>query len=255
MKALLIFAGWATFGSIALASEPVDWPNLKDPSAQTFDDPYRDLSFDDIEAIKAIVCIQKALTNEGLTEEKQAAFKAEGDDAELQLMESGLDAEWLIDQRWAVAERRELAATAGNPAVDGKAVVLSSYAIPAPPDTDGTPVSYLVPERGMSSHMPPPNANQMIRVRLTDAWQPRLMHEPVRLTGKLIIAPTQKIFRVVDGPVQMNATFEMEVQHVETWKNANGRMSQAITSDGASTFAQDKHAPGSLPALAQEVIE
>ena len=67
----------------------------------------------------------------------------------------------------------------------------------------------------MCSHMPPPNANQMVRVRLTDEWQPKIANEPVRLTGRISIAPTQEVFRVVDGTVQMSATFIMDVERAE----------------------------------------
>jgi hypothetical protein len=255
MKTLILFAAMATLANAAFASEIIKWHDLIDVSAQTFDDPYRDLSYDDIQALKTTVSVQKSLENEGLTKEKQAELKAKGDNARLHLLERGIDSDWFIDQRWVVAERREKAATAGNPAVDGQVVALSGYAIPAPPDKDGTPVAYLVPERGMCSHMPSPNANQMIRVRLTDAWQPSMTHEPVRLTGKLSIAPTQERFRIVDGPVQMNATFLMTLERAETMDDENALESGSVPNDWASTLAQKLRASGALPAARQEVTE
>ena len=56
----------------------------------------------------------------------------------------------------------------------------------------------------------------MIRVLLTGDWQPSFAHEPVRLTGKVSITPTNEVFHVVDGPVQMRATFVMTAEKVET---------------------------------------
>lgn len=215
MKRFLILAFLVAFGSTAQASEPIDWADLLDQSAQEFDDPYRDLSYDDIESLRAVVRTREALVQGGQTATQQTELEQQAHDAERKLLERGLEADWLIEQRWVVAERREKAATAGNPAIDGQRIVLSGYAIPAPPDADGTPIAYLVPERGMCSHMPPPNANQMIRVRLNDAWQPRLVHEPVRLTGKISISPSEEVFRIIDGPVRMNATFTMDVEHAE----------------------------------------
>ena len=116
----------------------------------------------------------------------------------------------------AVAERRQKAATAGNPEIDGQIVAIAGFAIPGPPDDDGTRIVYLVPERGMCSHMPPPPANQMLRVRLMNDWVPRMMHEPVRLTGRITIDPSEQVMRVIDGMVPMIATFKMEANQAET---------------------------------------
>ena len=255
MNHLLVFVFLATFGSTALASEPIDWADLIDQSAQTFDDPYRDLSYDDIGTLKTIVVAQKALEKETLTDEKRAELNTSRDDAKLRLLEGGIDADWLIAQRWVVAERREQAAAAGNPIVDGQVVALSGYAIPAPPDVDGTPIAYLVPERGMCSHTPPPNANQMIRVRLTDQWQPSFAHEPVRLTGRITISPTQEVFSIVDGPVQMNATFVMVAGSAQTLAGTSAQPERPETNDWANSIAQKLRASGALPAKAPEASQ
>lgn len=253
MKPLILIAVLAALGNPAFASETVEWHDLVDSAAQTFDDPYRDLSYVEIEALKTIVSARQAFATGGLTDDQQTALNEKVHYADLQLSDSGTDADWLIDQRWVVADRREKAATTGNPRVDGQVVTLSGYAIPAPPDADGTPVAYLVPERGMCSHMPPPNANQMIRVRLTDAWRPSVAHEPVRLTGKISIAPTQEVFRIVDGPVQMNATFQMEVQRAETLADIRVQAEKPPNIDQANAIAQKLRASGTLPSAPQSV--
>lgn len=253
MKSLIAIAVLAALGSAAIASETVEWSDLVAPLVREFDDPYRDLSFADIEALKAIALARQSLAAGGMSAMRQAEIKEEIHHANLQFLERGQDADWLIDQRWVVAELREKAATIGNPAVDGQIVILSGYAIPAPPDADGTPVAYLVPERGMCSHMPPPNANQMIRMRLTDAWQPRVAHEPVRLTGKLSIAPTQEVIRVVDGPVQMNATFLMDVERAETLADVQARTEKPATNAWAKAIAQELRASGALPPSPQTI--
>ena len=99
--------------------------------------------------------------------------------------------------------------------LDGQTVTLAGFAIPAPPDADGRAVAYLVPERGMCSHMPPPPPNQMIRVRLSDGWAPTFNHEPVRLTGRLVIDPSERQMVVVDGLMPMRATFRLDVMDAE----------------------------------------
>lgn len=133
------------------------------------------------------------------------------------LAAGGVDVDWLLSQRQVVTERREKAATLGNPMYDGQEVTLSGFAIPAPADADGRSVVYLVPERGMCGHLPPPN--QMICVMLDADWAPSFVHKPVRLTGRLTISPTDHQMVVVDGLMPMRATFQLEADKVETLQN------------------------------------
>ena len=214
------------------------WDDLIDMSAQDFEDPYRDLTYQQIDALRSIVVTQSKLTAEGLSDSDRGELETTLSDAQALLVADDIDPDWLIDQRWVVAERRERAATAGNPEVDGQTIVLAGFALAGPPARDGTPVAYLVPERGMCSHMPPPNPNQMIRVRLNGDWSPSYIHEPVRITGTVTIAPTQENFHVVDGPVQMNATFLMEAKKVETIEDMRRQDDPEATLERARAMAK-----------------
>ena len=124
MKILTVFAVMATLGTATLAAETVQWTDLIDKSALSFDDPYRDLSIEELANVKTIALARKALAKNGLTEEKRAELESADNKARLQFLESGIDVDWLIDQRWVVAERRANAATAGNPTMDGQMVAL-----------------------------------------------------------------------------------------------------------------------------------
>lgn len=201
--------------SSSLASQ-LEWGDLIDPEAQTFEDPYRDLKYDQIDAVARIARLNAKIEDVGLSDDARDEAMARVEDLKADLAEQGIDADWLISQRWEIAARREHAAISGNPAVDGVEVTMGGFAIPAPPDEDGTPTAYLVPERGMCSHMPPPPPNQMIRMRMRPDWVPRMVHEPVKVSGRLAITPTQREVVVVDGVVQMHATFELEVADVKT---------------------------------------
>jgi len=216
LAALLVAAQAVFAGSV-----PLNWSDLRDPSVQQFEDPYRDLSpeqFDDL--LFAVRLRGRLQQDRGTAEERQKwqELLAETEDA---LAADGIDVDWLLDQREAVTERRRRAATQGNPALDGQTVTISGFAIPAPPDADGRAVAYLVPERGMCSHMPPPPPNQMIRVRLTDDWAPTFNHEPVRLTGRLVIDPSDQQMVVVDGLMPMRATFRLDATRAEPLAHAS----------------------------------
>ncbi|MBE1284059.1 MAG: DUF3299 domain-containing protein [Rhodobacteraceae bacterium] len=197
------------------AAEPVSWERLIDQSVQEYEDPYRDLTMDHIDALRAILRSRHAVEMGGLTEEESQAASAAETDALAELARDGIDGNWLLEQRWVVMERRRKAATSGNPEVDGQAVDLAGFVIPAPPTEEGEAIAYLVPERGMCSHMPPPNPNQMIRLMLNGDWRPERLHEPVRVQGTLRISPSERQVFVVDGPVAMNATFDLDVAQVE----------------------------------------
>ncbi|MEP2783496.1 MAG: DUF3299 domain-containing protein [Pseudoruegeria sp.] len=247
----MAFVLFATLSNSCLAAETVDWPDLIDQSTQTFDDPYQDLSYDQIETLKTIVQTRGTLSNGDLSATQTSDLEQKILGAVTRMEDAGIDVDWLIDQRWIVADLRKAAATTGNPAVDGKTVTLVGYAIAAPHDNDGRPIAYLVPERGMCSHTPPPNANQMIRVHVTQNWQPRFTHEPVRLTGNLTIAPTQEAFRIVDGLVQMNATFQMEAQIIESLSN----MKMPDNNDWVTSLAEKLRTTGALPSSPSEISE
>ncbi len=247
MRRLILTIAASALASMAVASEPsrIEWPSLVDEAAQSYEDPYRDLSYDQLDDLRSVVRLRARLEGGEVAEDTRPRLETRLAEAEAALEASGIDIAWLLDQRWVVAERRETAANAGNPEVDGRVVALAGFAIPAPPDDDGTPMAYLVPERGMCSHTPPPPPNQMVRLRLTGDWTPTMMHEPVLVSGQLAIAPSSREMVVVDGPVQMNATFAMQVDSVET-------AAQASPAPAVNTWAQDLaerlRASGQLPA-------
>ncbi|WP_170436979.1 DUF3299 domain-containing protein [Ruegeria arenilitoris] len=221
-----VFAGLVlcAYDAAATPGTALDWADLLDPSAQVFDDPYRDLSPEQFDDVLFVVRIRGRLQQEvGSAEERQKwqLLLAETEDA---LVSDGIDVDWLLDQREVVTERRRKAGTSGNPQFDGRTITLAGFAIPAPSDPDGRPVAYLVPERGMCSHMPPPPPNQMIRVRLNGDWAPSYFHEPVRLTGTLTIDPSVHNMMVVDGLMPMNATFQLEAERVETLETEADRL-------------------------------
>lgn len=241
---LAICALSAFLATVSAHAREFGWADLVDMSVQDFEDPYRDLSYDQIDDVRTVLVQRQNAEDISASEEQRAEARNKLAEANARLAAQNLDADWLIDQRWIVANRRERAATAGNPAVDGQTVVLAGFALAGPPTEDGTPVAYLVPERGMCSHMPPPNPNQMIRVLLKGDWTPSFAHEPVRLTGRVTISPTDEVFHVVDGPVQMRATFVMDAEKVETIAHMRAQGDPKATREWAKQMSERLRASG-----------
>jgi hypothetical protein len=213
-------------GSFALAApgSALDWSDLPDPSAQNFDDPYRDLSPEQFDDLLFVVRLRGRLHKDAGSPDERRKWQELLIKTEEALAADGIDVDWLLDQRHTVAQSRDHAGAAGNPEFDGQTVTLAGFAIPGPPDAEGHAIAYLVPQRGMCSHLPPPPPNQMIRVQLKGDWTPRYVHEPVRLTGKLTIDPSEQDMMVVDGFMPMRATFRLEADSVETLETQGDRL-------------------------------
>ena len=216
------FALFITAASLEAKNEPASivWAELPDPSAQQFEDPYRDLTEDQVEQLRIVVQAREELAREATPQQDRPGIESRLTTAIEAFSAADIDVDWLIAQRWVVAQRRERAANAANPAFDGRSVSIAGFAIPAPLDVDGTPTVYLVEVAGQCSHMPPPPPNQMVKVRLESGWTPTFMNQPVRLKGRLHIAPSERVFPIVDGDVAMKATWRLDASDVEELRPA-----------------------------------
>ena len=208
---LAIVSGTAT-ASQAVA---IDWADLPDPAMQDFDDPFRDLSPEQFDDVVLVLRLQRRLQRGLGSADERQTWQQLLTDTEDALAADGIDIAWLLSQREAVLALRTQARTAGNPDLHGQTVTLTGFAIPAPPDEQGKPTAYLVPERGMCSHTPPPPSNQMVRIQFNGDWAPAYVYVPIRVTGTLKIDPSERAFEVVDGLVPMRATFSLNATGID----------------------------------------
>lgn len=193
-------------------ARPIDWAELADPSAQDFEDPFRDLSGAALSDLITVVRLRDRLEEGGVADEARPRLEARLAEKEAALGAAGIDIDWLMAQRWAVAERRRAAAVAVNAALDGQPVEISGFLIPAPPSGSGQAAAYLVPQRGMCSHTPPPPPNQLLRLVLADAPGMARLYAPVTVRGTLLAEETRQEMIVVDGPVRMWSAWTLEAE-------------------------------------------
>ncbi|NOD91144.1 MULTISPECIES: DUF3299 domain-containing protein [unclassified Ruegeria] len=218
-KLTLVPTVLAVFLALPVHSEVarIEWADLVDETAQDYEDPFVELTGKQLSALRKLVRLRAQQEKGRSTPELLDQLQVDIEATEATLAEEGVDANWLISQRWVVMERREKAGTAANLDYDGVTVSLGGFVIPAPRDEDGSQMAYIVPERGMCSHVPPPPPNQMVRLHLSDSWAPSTVYEPIVVTGQIRIEATQKELLVVDGPVLMKAAFTLEVDDVQTF--------------------------------------
>jgi hypothetical protein len=171
-------------GVQAQISMPVDWSMLADPEAQQFEDPYRDLTQSQFESLMALARLQIALGGE-LAEGELATMNELASELSQNLQAQGLDPEWILAQRELVAERRQRAALSTNPNLDGESVELTGYLLVAPDIEDGALVAYLLPDRGVCMHLPPPVPNRLVRLDIDKFPDPLGPCIPAAVRGRL----------------------------------------------------------------------
>ncbi|WP_157738990.1 DUF3299 domain-containing protein [Labrenzia sp. VG12] len=197
--------------SAASAATAVEWADLKDPASASFDDPFAALSVYELRSLGTVLRLRLKLEEKDVSSEARAGIEQRLRSEEARLVAAGVDVDGLLSKRLEIARKRTAAALAGNPAVAGREVAITGYVIPVVGPHGRATTGYLVPGAGMCSHMPAPDPNQMIRYSLKTDWEADYIYEPVQLIGTLSLETTSQEITLLDGQVDMLASFQMDV--------------------------------------------
>ncbi len=201
--------------AMAQPSMPVDWPTLADPAVQQFEDPYRDLSQSQFESLMALARTQIALGGD-LADGERDQLTRQASQLSQDLHAQGLEPEWILAQRDAVAERRQRAALSTNPVLEGETIELTGYLLVAPDMNDGEMVAYLLPDRGVCMHLPPPAPNQLVRLDI-DKWpEPLGPCIAAAVRGSLTANETTAEVPVFDDTVPLWSRWQLDVSEATT---------------------------------------
>ena len=192
----------------------IGFPDLPDPAAQDFDDPFRDMGFEMLGELRAFVRLEQRLASGEVPEDARPRLEARLEAARDTLTLAGHDIEELLAQRWVVAEARKRALLSTNPDLYRTKVTITGFLIPAGTNDDGLTVGYLVPEVGMCSHTPPPPPNQLIRVTFDAGSPARSPYTPVTAPGLLAPQESHETIFVRDGEVRMASMWNLEATEV-----------------------------------------
>ncbi|NIM70349.1 MAG: DUF3299 domain-containing protein [Xanthomonadales bacterium] len=205
------------FAQCALAQTPmeVDWPVLADPDGQQFDDPYRDLTKQQFESLMALARLQLALRAE-LAEEERTDLEKRALDLSQDLQSQGLDPDWILAQREAVAQRRQRAALATNAELEGEYVELRGYLLVARDIENGAMVAHLLPDRGVCMHLPPPLPNQVVKLAIKQLPEPLGACIAAAVRGRLSAAETRATIPVFDDTILLWSRWHLEVNEAIT---------------------------------------
>jgi len=192
----------------------VDWSQLPDPAAQNFADPYRDLAPEQMSDLMLLVRLRQELGDEALPNEERGKLEARMTGLETGLQAAGIDVEWLLAQRWVVADRRRQAAVAVNSAIDGERVEIAGFLIPAPSTDSGVASAYLLPDRSVCSHLPPPAPNQLVRLDMASKPELGGFCVPAIVRGTLRAEEARHEAFVIDDAVPMWSAWTLETDRV-----------------------------------------
>ena len=203
-----------TAPAIAGEATPIEWSQLPDRSAQAFEDPYRDLAPEQMSDLMSLVRLREQLGVDAMSVEERIRLEARIAKLEAALQADGIDVEWLLSQRWVVADRRRQAAVATNAALDGQSVEIAGFLILAPPKDNGEASAYLLPDRGVCNHLPPPPPNQLVRVLLKEVSETGGSCVPVVVRGTLRASETRSEVVVIDHSLPMWSGWALETEDV-----------------------------------------
>lgn len=199
---------------IAGETTHVEWSQLPDPSVQEFEDPYRDLAPEQMSDLMSLVRLREQLAADSIPVEERRQLEARNTKLEAALQAVGIDVEWLLSQRWVVADRRRHAAVATNAALDGQLVEIAGFLILAPPTESGEQTAYLLPDRGVCNHLPPPPPNQLVRLLMKDLPETGGSCVPAVIQGTLRAEETRYEVVVIDHSLPMWSAWTLETNAV-----------------------------------------
>ncbi|NDR56670.1 DUF3299 domain-containing protein [Pseudoruegeria sp. M32A2M] len=212
MRMILAIAMALSAGTAGFAAEPatVDFNDLADPAARAFVDPYLEMGPERLNDLRTVVRLGARLAEAELSPEDRQRLEVRRSDAEAALAVSGFDIAALLAQRWTVAQKRREAQIATNPLLEGAAVRLEGYLIPAGTGPDGRGIGYLVPVVGMCSHIPAPPPNELVRLYFEPERGTGSIYLPVSVTGTLRAEASDETIHLLDGMVRMQSLWRLD---------------------------------------------
>ena len=197
----------------AFASEPrvVGWNDLA-PEPVEYDNPFSELSPDQLRALRKLLRFQQADGSGGsvITPEEAAALRTG-------LEADGLDVDWLFEQRRTIMKARQEIATATNDELVGQSVRIPGYLLPLEIADQKAVEFLLVPTVGACIHTPAPPANQMVHVRYPRGFAIEGLYTPIWVDGKLLAEDKAQTVRYVDGEARVETSYTMTADTVEPY--------------------------------------
>nr|WP_280633840.1 DUF3299 domain-containing protein [Stappia taiwanensis] len=138
------------------------------------------------------------------------ALKDAAQAARVRLDAVGLDADYLLEQRLVVMERRREEATGVTSTFLESPILIDGYVLPLAWEGERVVEFLLVPWVGACIHTPPPPPNQIVHVSYPEGLVLERRFQAVRLAGTLRHEPAQHTLFLIDGSRQIPASYGLD---------------------------------------------
>lgn len=218
MKPLLTTAAAALISvslagvSIAADVREVGWEDLTGPTTP-IENPFETLTNEQMENLARVLRLDTIAEEDN---DKDAAADAKA--LRGVLYDQGVKVDFLLAERLRIMAQLEAEASAPNEDVVGKTIRIPGYLLPLEMNGDKATEFLLVPTIGACIHVPPPPANQIVRVSYPEGFEAEGLYTPIWITGELRNEPTTSPLFLVDGSDDVSATYKLRATSVEIYK-------------------------------------
>ncbi|WP_241033829.1 DUF3299 domain-containing protein [Vibrio maerlii] len=204
---LLIIFALVSFASMADELIELDWKQLRPHVPRTVSLPTLDYN--------QRAALQEVYTLMLVTNEESLARIAE---IKLQFKEQGLDIEQLFELRNEYMQQEQKVAETTTSAYDDQLVRIPGFLVPLEFSSPLVASEFLlVPVAGACIHMPPPPANQIIRVSYPEGFKVETVQYPVWVEGKFNSSLHSDDVYLVDGETNVTMGYTMKATMVEDY--------------------------------------
>ncbi|MEZ9671591.1 DUF3299 domain-containing protein [Vibrio lentus] len=194
-----------TYANTAVALE---WQDLNS-SAQEVTLEMPDLTDQQMRLLQGVIAM--SASKEEQVQQQAVEFKET-------LKEQGINADEVIALRDEYMQTMKASAEAITTEFDGKKVRVPGFIVPLEFSEGMTATEFLlVPVAGACIHMPPPPANQIVRVSFPEGFQVQNVQYPVWVEGDFSSNKVTEEVYLVDGKSNLTMGYEMNASMIEDY--------------------------------------
>ncbi|MFM2581415.1 DUF3299 domain-containing protein [Vibrio fortis] len=204
-RLFILMMSIASFGSFAGEATQLDWQDLR-PEPISSQVTLPEITYQQKQTLQQIFTLSQY--NDSESANKITALKEK-------LKSEGLDADELFKLRQQYIENQQRAAHTVTTHYDGQRVRIPGFLVPIEFSAPLVATEFLlVPTAGACIHMPPPPANQIVRVSYPQGYQVETVQYPVWVEGVISSKLETSSVYLVDGDTDLTMGYNLTASMV-----------------------------------------
>jgi hypothetical protein len=195
-------------------AQVITWDDLL-PSTQPMEDPFKDLTGEQLYDLESIVYFREVDGQQGAINPRDTKEVIE---LTANLKSANLDVDGLLSTYTKYIAEIERRNGLIDDKMDGRLVRLAGYVLPLEFSDSGVDEFLLVPYVGACIHVPPPPPNQIVYVRLNHTINADDLYRPVWVTGRISVEATNRDLSLVDGQSNIQIGYTLKSAKAEDYE-------------------------------------